>query len=236
MKTFVALYDTMLRTQFNRARVIALGLLGSVGIVVAWALGRSAETSLTDRVVFVNGFGLAIVLPVTTLVFASSSLGDMTEDQTLIYIWLRNVARWQIAASAMLSTLTIVVPLVVLPLVVSGIAARLDATSVIASAVATAIGAVAYTGAFTALGMRARRALMWGLLYIFIWEQFIARASIGVRRFALSAYTRTTLSKLSDVQLRLADISLTAAIVVPLAVGLAGFAYVSRRLERHDVA
>jgi ABC-2 type transport system permease protein len=237
MKTFSALYDVMLRLQFNRTRVIALGVLGAIGIVVGAVLGQVADNvTISDRIDFVNAFGLALVLPVATLVFASASFGDLIEDQTLVYLWLRDIPRWRLAASAMLSTLTIVIPLVAVPLVATAVAAGLDGDSVLAAVIATVIGALAYTGAFTALGLRAKRALVWGLLYIFIWEQFIARAGHGVRRFALSAYTRSVLSKVSGIQITDADISSVYAVVIPIVVAVVAFVYVSRRLDRHDVA
>ena len=236
MSPFGALYDVMLRLQFNRARVLALGALGALGIVVGAVLGAANDVTISDRINFVNGFGLALVLPVATLVFASASFGDLVDDQTLVYLWLRDMPRWKLAASAMLSTLTIVIPLVAVPLVATAAAARLDADTILASVIATVIGALAYTGAFTALGLRAKRALVWGLLYIFIWEQFIARAGHGIRRFALSAYTRSVLSKISGVAVTDADISPFYAVVIPIVVGVVAFAYVSRRLDRHDVA
>jgi ABC-2 type transport system permease protein len=235
MTTF-ALYDVLLRLQFNRARVLALGVLGAAGILVGVLMGLADNVTISDRINFVNGFGLAVVLPVTTLVFASATFGDLTEDQTLVYLWLRDLPRWRLAASAMLSTLTIVIPLVALPLVATAIAAQLDADAVLGSIVATIVGALAYTSAFTALGLRAKRSLIWGLLYIFIWEQFVARAGHSVRRFALSAYTRSVLSKISGVSIREADISSVFAVVIPIVVSVVAFAYVANRLHRHDVA
>jgi ABC-2 type transport system permease protein len=237
MHTFSALYDVMLRMQFNRTRVLALGALGVVGIFVGLIIGRFAEdVTISDRINFINGFGLAVVLPVSVLVFASASFGDLVEDQTLVYLWLRDVPRWLLSASAVLSTLTIVIPLVALPLVATAVAAELDSDAVLGSVIATIVGALAYTGVFTALGLRAKRALAWGLLYIFIWEQFIARAGKGVRRFALSAYTRSVLSKISGVDLTDADISSVFAVVIPIVVGVVAFGYVTNRLHRHDVA
>jgi ABC-2 type transport system permease protein len=231
-----ALYDIMLRLQFNRTRVLALGALGIIGILVGIILRVADDVTISDRINFINGFGLALVLPISTLVFASASFGDLVDDQTLVYLWLRDVPRWQLAASAVLSTLTIVIPLVALPLVATAVAAELDGDAVFASVVATIVGALAYTGVFTALGLRTKRALAWGLLYIFIWEQFIARAGHSVRRFALSAYTRSVLSKISDIPIREADISSFFAVVIPIVVCIAAFFYVANRLHRHDVA
>ena len=236
MNTFGALFDVMLRLQFNRTRVLALGALGVIGILVGIALRFSDNVTTSTRIDFINGFGLAVVLPVATLVFASASFGDLVDDQTLVYLWLRDVPRWMLTASATLSTLAIVVPLVALPLVATAAAAELDGDAILASVVATIVGALGYTGAFTALGLRTKRALVWGLLYIFIWEQFVARAGHSVRRFALSAYTRSVLSKISGIDIKEADISSVFAVVIPIVVGIAAFAYITNRLHRHDVA
>jgi ABC-2 type transport system permease protein len=146
MSTFGALYDVMLRLQFNRARVLALGALGAIGIGVGVILRLVGDVTTSDRLNFVNEFGLALVLPVATLVFASASFGDLVDDQTLVYLWLRDIPRWRLAASAMLSTLTIVIPLVAVPLIATAAAARLDGDAIFASVIATVIGAVAYTG------------------------------------------------------------------------------------------
>lgn len=230
-----ALYDLELRLLLTRGRVAALAALGLVGVLVGLML-RAGDATTEDRLQFLNGYGLALVLPVTTLVFASAALGDLVDDQTMVYLWLRPVARWKLGLAAVLATLTVVVPLVVIPLLAAGVAADVDGDAMAGLLAATAVGAIGYTGAFTALGLRARRALVWGLIYIFIWEQFVARAGEGVRRFALSAYTRSVLGHISGVELRDADISRLYGLVVPLAVGVAGALYVARRLQTQDVA
>ena len=61
-------------------------------------------------------------------------------------------------------------------------------------------------------------------------------AGHGIRRFALSAYTRSVLSKVSGIPVTDADISSFYAVAIPIVVGVIAFAYVSRRLDRHDVA
>ena len=101
MSTFGALYDVMLRLQFNRTRVLALGALGAVSILVGVLLGLADNVTISDRINFVNAFGLALVLPVSTLVFASASFGDLVDDQTLVYLWLRDLPRWRLAASGL---------------------------------------------------------------------------------------------------------------------------------------
>ncbi len=44
------------------------------------------------------GFGL--VLPVVALVFGGAALGELREDKTLVYLWLRPMDRWPIVVGA----------------------------------------------------------------------------------------------------------------------------------------
>jgi ABC-2 type transport system permease protein len=102
-------------------------------------------------------------------------------------------------------------------------------------AVAAVLGVVAYTGLFTALGLRFRRALLWGLAYLLLWENFIANAGAGTARLSVLSYLRSLLSAYTGVGLNLADRSLPAAYVTPVLVALVAIAYTARRLARQDI-
>mgnify|MGYP003328167725 CR=1 FL=1 len=49
-------------------------------------------------------------------------------------------------------------------------------------------------GDLAALGVRVRRSLVVGLVFIFVWEQFVARASHSVRRFTITGPLRFTVA------------------------------------------
>ncbi len=94
---------------------------------------------------------------------------------------------------------------------------------------------VAYSGLFITLGARFSRALWLGLLYILVWENAIARISDGTAQIAVRSYVVSILSRATDVNLRLADRSSTASIVVPLAIAAAGIALTTLILRRRDI-
>ena len=62
MTAFAALYDLMLRTQFNRGRAATLGALGTIGVIIAAVLGSQSDVTTLDRVKFLDSYGLALVL------------------------------------------------------------------------------------------------------------------------------------------------------------------------------
>ena len=54
---------------------------------------RTPPTRIEAGTSFIDAFGLSLLVPVTTLVFASAALGDPADDGTLVYLWLRPVPR-----------------------------------------------------------------------------------------------------------------------------------------------
>jgi ABC-2 type transport system permease protein len=232
----LALYRLMLRTQLTRARVIGLLALGAIGIATAAAIGTS---DLVDHQVaggrFIDNFGLALLAPVATLVFASAALGDPNEDGTLVYLWLRPVPRWKVVLAAIASSVTVTWPIVVGPLLIAAAVVQSRGELVVGTALACSVAVVTYSAVFVALGLRVKRALMWGLLYILIWEGFVARANASAARLAIRSYTRSLLAQNADVYLRFADVALLAAWVVPLTVAAVAAVYATVRLARQDV-
>jgi ABC-2 type transport system permease protein len=236
MTQFLALYQLILRSIATRGRIVALGALGVLGVIVASAIGSDTR----DAARFVDLFGLTAAVPLTTLVFASASLGDIIDDGTMVYLWLRPVPRVRIVAAATAATLTVVVPLVLIPLIAAAAVTGAGAAVVVGGALAALFGLFAYTGLFVMLGVRVRRSLVWGLVYIFIWEGFVANAGTTASRLAVRAYTRSIISDIAltpDLPpLRLATISPFFAYVVPVLVLLASLAYATWRMQRQDVA
>lgn len=233
----VAVYRLVLRHQVTAARLLLLLAMGAVAVLVAAALVTGAAEPAEAAARFVSAFGLGLVVPVGTLMLASAALGDLVEDETLVYVWLRPASRWLVALAAWAATLTVTVPLLVLPLMLSAaIASRGDGGVVAGTALAATLGVLAYGGLFVLLGLVLRRALLWGLVYVFIWEFFIARGGVGAARLSVNSYLGSVLADLSGVDLRLADRQPVLAIVVPLVVAAVTVALTVWRLERAEVA
>ena len=229
------LYRLFLRSQLVRGRVIGLGSLGLLAVLLGFAVGATDGAGPRDAAQLVSGFGLALFVPVTVLVFASAVLGDPNEDGTLVYLWLRPVARWHMAVAAFAATLTICLPLIVVPMVVSAALAG-DTELVLATVASCGIATVAYAGVFTWLGLRVKRALVWGLAYIMIWEGFVARAGATPARFSIRASTRSLLGTVADGPRDFVELSAAAAVAIPLVAAAIGLVLTVRRLTTQDVA
>ena len=80
-----------------------------------------------------------------------------------------------------------------------------------------------------------RRALVWGLAYILVWEGFVAQAGTTPARLAVRTYTRSLLARVADGPADLIDVSAVASVLVPLVVFVGGAVLTIRRLSRQDV-
>jgi ABC-2 type transport system permease protein len=230
-----AVYRLLLRSVATRGRLVAVGLLSLAMIGVAAAVGTRPYDTLVSATRFADS-GLTLLLPVGCLVFASATLGDLVDDGSLVYLWLRPLATRVPVLCAWLVTVTICVPLIGVPLLVCAVLMDGSAELLSGVTVSALVGIAAYSAIFVALGVRFRRALIWGLAYILLWEGFVATAGASAAKLAVRSYTRSILSEYTGVGIKLATMPLLAGIVVPLVAGALALLYASHRLRTTDVA
>jgi ABC-2 type transport system permease protein len=234
--TFATVWRVLLKSVATRGRVVGMSVLGFIAVALGIAVHVAnpvnrpgASWSLVDS------YGLSLLVPVVTLVFASATLGDLAEDGTLVYLWLRPVPRWQLAVGAVVATVTVVVPVAVLPLVV-GAALTGDGGRLVAGAAAGALLAtLAYSAVFCGLGLRVRRALVWGVAYLLIWEQAVARVSHGAARISLFISTRSVAARLANQSPPRNAVAWTTGVIFPLAVAAIAIFLTARSLDRGEI-
>lgn len=234
----IALYRLLLRQQLTGGRVVLAVVLGVLAIVVTTLItDHNDGNRLVFTVEFLSVFGLGLSIPILSLVMGSSSLGQLVEDETLVYLWLRPVPRWMLAGAAWLAVATVAVPMVTAPLAVAAImGSGGDLRTSLAVALASALATMAYTGLFTFIGLVLRRSLIWGLVYVFIWELFVARVGQGAARLSINTYPMSVLARITDVELPLAERSMASAVAVPLLVVVVAVLLTAWRLNRTSVA
>jgi ABC-2 type transport system permease protein len=227
-------YGVIVRQLITRGRVIALTLLALVATVAGFALGRG-DASLDDAVRLIGALGFAVVVPVVALVFGGASIGDLREDKTLVYFWLRPMNRWPIVVGAALAAMTVTAPVTLVPLLAAAILTGVGSDIVVGTLIAGVVGVIAYVCVFTMLGICLKKFIVWGLAYILIWEGFIAQAGSGVAQFALRKYTRSILVDRTGADLDLADFSLAVGVIVPLVVAVVALLVGAWRLGAQEI-
>ncbi len=238
MTALAALYRLFLRHQLTAGRLALIAVLSAFSLLIGFVTGQAVEPidAVDVAVGFTSVFGLALMTPIVSLVLASSALGDLVDDETLVYVWQRPCPRWTIAGGAWLSALTVAVPATVLPLSITALLTSRDLSTAAAAGLANGLAAVAYTGVFVLLGLVVRRALVIGLAYLFIWELFVARVGAGAAKLSINTYPASVLSRLTDIELPLAERAMVSGLIVPVLVPVLAVGLTAWWLERMDVA
>jgi len=233
-----ALYKTIVQSLATRGRLLAMGALGFVAVLVSILVRSSSPFNRADTAYsLVDGYGLSVLVPIVALVFASAALGDPAEDGTLVYLWLRPLPRWKLTLLACAGALSLSLPLAVLPVVLAALISGVGTHLVIGAICGALLAAAGYTAVFVGLGLRVRRALAWGLAYLLIWEQAVARVAKGAARLSISVTSRTVVARLAHHDpLPRNAMSMPVAILVPLVVVAVAVALTSRSLDRGEIA
>jgi ABC-2 type transport system permease protein len=177
------------------------------------------------------GLVVGLVLPFTALVFGTAALGTEFEDGTAVYLLAKPISRSTIVLSKLLvawAATSAVVLLATIPTGLLAISGRPQDGMIVGFAIAVVLGALIYCSAFLWLSIATSRALIAGLLYVFIWEGVVVNLFKGVRLFSVRQYTLGIAGELSsapkavfDPRLQGVTAILLGTLVTALAIWLA---------------
>lgn len=190
MTAFLAILKVTIRQTLRLKRAIGLGLLSlsSAFTYLLTALGSTASSNTAEYnreqafEIFLGmtvGTFMNIIVPVVTLIIATSVLGDERRDNTMSFLVLRPISRFTIGAAKVTAGFIESFALTGFGAVALGVLAaiRIDTYDYfVPLLVGTAIATAAYSAIFVPLGYLLKRATLIGLTYVFIWENGIGAA------------------------------------------------------------
>lgn len=235
-----AIFGLTLRQLAGRRRIWLVAVLVSLPILVGglYHAGDSTATSAEFADDLTSSLLASAILPLVALLLATSAFGNELADRTLCYLVLKPLPRWQIVAPKVLAALLVGG----LPVATSGLAAVAvieggDLSGAVATGIGLFVGVAAYTAVFTWAGLASRHAIIFGLVYVFVWEASLAAYLDGVRFLSIRRYTLALISGLDGERLRTIDLSLgTGAGAAGAAIVIVVFSALSvRKLARMDV-
>lgn len=235
-KSIPTYYRMLLRGQLTRGRVAGLGILGGISVLLAVVTRTAVESRDLEEasVALLSEYGIALLIPLATLILSSPMIGNLVEDRLLVYLWLKPVPRWHLAVAAYAAVVTTLLPLVIAPMLLTAVITGFGSL-VIPATVAAILGVLAYSGIYVFLGARFSAGLWLGLLYLVLWENVLSRFSNGMARLSLRSYLQTMLQRGTDVPIDLADRAGWASIVIPLAVAAIAVALTAATLSNKDI-
>lgn len=198
MKGFGAIVRVSLRQLLGGKRLIVLLLLGAIPAVVVW-LSTANRSSTAVFEVFHEGALVtlfALVTPIVSIVLGAAALGDERRDETLSFLVVRPLPRSAITGAKLLAAWIASTIVCCLSGTLASVAlgARTSEWDTLApTLVGLTIAAGCYVAVFLVAGHLTQRAVLIGLVYLFLWETGIAFASaslanVSLFRIGLTAY------------------------------------------------
>jgi ABC-2 type transport system permease protein len=223
------------RGLFGRRR--ALLLLPLPLLMIALALicrGYDVSPNQWGQPVVV-GLGLAVVLPVVALIVGTGVLGSEIDDGTIVHILTKPLPRHQIVLAKLLVAAGVSAVTVAVPLFLTGVLAD-SVRFGVALAVASAIGAVAYSALFLLLSLVTRRPVLLGLAYILVWEGLLGRFLTGTRVLSIEQYVITIADKIAPTTMLTGKVSIPVAVTMTAIFAIGGTLYAINRLGSFSMA
>ena len=228
-----------LRQLLGRRRTFALVALALLPLLVALVF-RTGGTD-TDPVDWtanslLEGLIVTAVLPLVTLVLSTTSLGMEIEDGTIVYLLSKPLSRAQVVIAKLMASWLPAGALVSLSVAASAAIAlpKSEPGLILAFAVAACLGALAYSSVFLLLSLLTSRALVFGLIYVFIWEGLVTGIFSGTRALSIREYTLGVADLLTATREFDARLDGVTALVLMVVVIAAFVALAVRRLNAFE--
>ena len=201
------------RGLFGRRRVLLLLPLPLLLVGLA-VLCRSYDVNPADwGTPVLVGLGLAVVLPVISLIVGTGVLGSEVDDGTIVHILTKPLPRRDIILAKLGIAIGVSAVTAAVPLFVAGALAD-SARLGLGLAVAAVVGACAYSAFFLLLSLLTRRPVLLGLVYILVWEGLLGRFVSGTRVLSIEQYVITIADKIAPTAILEAKVSLTVSVVM----------------------
>jgi ABC-2 type transport system permease protein len=232
--------------QFLEGRSIrVVALLAAVPLLLGLIEIIAAGSDLQMR----NMLGMSFIeltiptlLPLVTLILASSALGNEISDRTLPYLVMKPRGRFlliaeKVSATVLVGALIIITMNFLTWSVLGAVSSRFDGELLLGIIVASALAVAAYSALFTMLSLLITRVLMAGLLYVLIWESLLARFIPGLRLLSVRHYAQSIYADiLNDGSINVAQQSAsTTAVIVLTAVTAVSLLLAWLRLQQMDL-
>jgi ABC-2 type transport system permease protein len=237
MKTEI--FALSLRQLLGRQRMFALIALSLLPLLVALVF-RTGDPD-TDPVdwtanALLSGLIVTTLLPLVTLVLSTTSLGMEIEDGTIVYLLSKPLSRAQVIVAKLAASWLPAGALVSLSAMSSAsiVLQGSEPTLLLAFVIAVAFGALAYSSVFLLLSLLTSRALVIGLIYVFIWEGIVTELFAGTRLLSVRQFTLGMADLLTDTGKFDAHLDGVTALALMAVITTALVALAIRRLNRFE--
>lgn len=181
------------------------------------------------------GLGLAVVLPVVSLVIGTGVLGSEIDDGTIVHILTKPLPRREIVLAKLAVAVGATAVTTAVPLFIAGVLA--DSVRLgLALAVGSVVGALAYTALFVLLSLVTKRPVLLGLVYVLVWEGLMGNYVSGTRVLSIEQYVITIVDRITPTALLDPKVSLPVSLIMSAVFLIGCTAFAIDRLRSFSVA
>jgi ABC-2 type transport system permease protein len=224
-----------LRGLFGRRRFLLLLPLPVLLAGLAWLadfLGAQAQDWFNPVVI---GLGLAVVLPIMTLIIGTGVLGSEIDDGTIVHILAKPLPRREIILAKLAVSWLVSWVVSGVPLAVAGAIAG-SGKLALGLFIGAGVGALAYSALFLVLSLLTRRPVLIGLIYVVLWEGVLGNVLTGTRALSVQQYVQTVADKVSGSDLLTGSVSLPVSLAMAAVFVVGGTILAIDRLRSFSVA
>ena len=242
MNTTVATLTS--RSLLGRRRTLVLMLL-PLALLVLCVLARvlagldsEVERELEGGLApdLLGAFGIAILMPLLSLIAGTGSIGPEIDDGSIVYLLAKPLNRYSIVVTKLAVAIGVVIVFGVLPIAVAGVVLTGEVGDVtIAFALGALAAGTAYSAVFLLLAVISRNAVVIGLIYALIWESLVGGVvpgaqTLSIQQWSLSVVQRVLGDTADQVGLE-AAVSFAAGATLLALVTVMATVYAGRRLQ-----
>jgi ABC-2 type transport system permease protein len=223
------------RSIFGRWRGILLFALPVVlvglAVLIRALVGQDADA--TEAVLY--RLGLVVVVPLVALLATSGLLASEIDDGSIAYLLAKPVSRYTIVASKLAVAFACVLAFGAVPMLLAGLV-LLSGTPAVALgfAVGSLLGGLAYCAVFAWLSVLTRHAVVFGLIYLLVWEGLLGGLLSGIRWLSVTRWSAEVVDRIATLDL-VDDLSLGYALVALAIVLVAGVWLTGRKLQSFNL-
>ncbi|MGK2964532.1 MAG: ABC transporter permease [Tepidiformaceae bacterium] len=224
----------------RRSIFMLIFALVPVAIALLYQVGNGSTPAQEFTPNILRLLVVAVLMPLVALVLGTAALGSEIEDGTAVYLLAKPIPRPVIVLSKFVVAAVLTAILVVaasLATALIGMEGFDDTRIVLGFAVAVAVGSVVYSAVFILLSVVTSRALIVGLIYVFLWEGVITNIFSGTRVASIRSYTLGIADSITTVSSRYfeAELSGRTAIILAVVVTVGALWYAGQRLKRFEI-
>ncbi len=181
-------------------------------------------------------FGIAVLMPLLTLVAGTGAIGPEIDEGSIVYLLTKPLSRYSIVVTKLAVAFAVVVLFGVVPIAVAGVVLTGEVGRVTVAFTLGALAAgIAYSAVFLLLAVLTRNAVVVGLVYALVWESLVGGLVPGAQTLSIQQWSLAVVQQaLGDAAFDLgvqAAVGFGTAVVLLSIVTVAATTYAGRRLQ-----